>query len=50
VRWTEVAEACQWAQRRGDKDWRRGLGFESSHVRKDGRAVGAVRSEPNRVE
>jgi hypothetical protein len=49
VRRTEVAEACQWARRRGDKDRRRGLGFESSQVRKDGRAVGGARSEPNRA-
>jgi hypothetical protein len=39
MRRTEVAEACQWARRRGDKDRRRGLGFQSSHVRKNGRAV-----------
>jgi hypothetical protein len=49
VRRTEVAEACQWARRRGDKDRRRGLGFESSQVRKDGRAMGGARSEPNRA-
>jgi hypothetical protein len=42
VRRTEVAQACQWARRRGDKDRRRGLGFESSPVRKDERAWGEL--------